>query len=253
MAKRMKLIPEGLYKKIMDNFNKDNREEQLRKSKEDVLSEDLPDDVKVMLYHDLSRQLQHKLLDSENKPILVKQATEKTMLAKPPEVSSLNTQTPTTSTPNTTTSTILQTPNVASGSTKSTIPFSAPTFNASHRYDTPVQAETSNQKASKLALWEFMERNGLQWDKGTDEVTIDGSKLHGSSLTKLLATLTSGRYSVRKAEGYADVHEWLMRKNVPKDLLALNRRFLFTPPMQTRSKDLTYESAHARKNWQTIG
>src|ERR1700688_272817 len=70
MAKRMKLVPESLYKKFM-RMDEDH-EDHLKSSKSSVLSADLPDDIKAIMYQDYVRQLREKKTSDENIPQLVK-------------------------------------------------------------------------------------------------------------------------------------------------------------------------------------
>jgi hypothetical protein len=73
MAKRMKIIPEHLYKKFMDLD--DTLENRLKESKKNVFDREIPDEIKAVLYQNFQRQLHAKHMSDEKTPILVKNVT----------------------------------------------------------------------------------------------------------------------------------------------------------------------------------
>lgn len=73
MAKRMRLVPDSLYKHLVQQNLSDPAEHSLQEDKKNVLTaEDIPDDLKLMLYQDFARQLYDKQQKDAQKPIIVK-------------------------------------------------------------------------------------------------------------------------------------------------------------------------------------
>jgi len=70
-AKRMKLIPEQLYNKLMF-IAKNEPTQQLETEKTSVLESTMPDEVKVMLYQQAIRNLSNNDKNIANTPLLVK-------------------------------------------------------------------------------------------------------------------------------------------------------------------------------------
>jgi hypothetical protein len=68
MAKKMKLVPQGVYERLMKGQtqlpvdDELQRDQELRQQKRNILSaSDIPDDLKALLYQDLPRQfVEHK-------------------------------------------------------------------------------------------------------------------------------------------------------------------------------------------------
>ena len=82
MAKKLKLVPESLYKKLI-SLNSENEpdlelKETLKTNKTSVLGDNsIPDEVKILLYQQLMRQLIDKEAEEDKKPLLVKTETVK--------------------------------------------------------------------------------------------------------------------------------------------------------------------------------
>jgi hypothetical protein len=74
MSKRMKLVPESLYNKFMQVD--ESREDQLKESKKSVLDQDIPNEIKAVLYQDFLRTLHRKRQIDEATPVLVKSVTD---------------------------------------------------------------------------------------------------------------------------------------------------------------------------------
>jgi len=75
MAQRLKLVPEGLYNKLM---NLDGVEDftKLKDDKRAILKKRIPDDVKALLYQDALRRYYARSVLERKKPILVKTVNE---------------------------------------------------------------------------------------------------------------------------------------------------------------------------------
>ncbi len=73
MAKRYKLVPESLYKRFLQPD-----EPPIRTKPEAVFKDNIPDDLKVLLYADAARDIQVKQQRKRNTPIYVKAVDEPT-------------------------------------------------------------------------------------------------------------------------------------------------------------------------------
>ena len=70
MAQRLKLVPEGLYNKLMnlegvEDFTK------LKDDKRAILKKRIPDDVKALLYQDALRRYYATSVLERNKPLVI--------------------------------------------------------------------------------------------------------------------------------------------------------------------------------------
>lgn len=78
----MKLVPEFLYKKAMQLD--EDREDSLKESKRSVLNEDIPNEIKAILYQDYLRALYKKRQIDDSTPILVENVTQPVTLPNNP-------------------------------------------------------------------------------------------------------------------------------------------------------------------------
>nr|DAC81373.1 TPA_asm: hypothetical protein [Orchesella springtail adintovirus] len=72
MAKRYKLVPESLYRQLMKPSDEEGHEVRLEHKRDSILNQNIPDDIKVLLYSNAARDLQLKRSRRRQKPILVK-------------------------------------------------------------------------------------------------------------------------------------------------------------------------------------
>lgn len=68
MAKKYKLVPENLLKRLLEK----DEDVPLKRKADDILKQDIPDDLKVLLYSDAARDLHAKQERMRNTPLLVK-------------------------------------------------------------------------------------------------------------------------------------------------------------------------------------
>src|SRR5882672_6008302 len=66
----MTVLPTHLYKKLIKQSP--DFDEHLRDQKDEILSTDLPPEIKARLYQDIVRTIAKRKLEDENKPLLVK-------------------------------------------------------------------------------------------------------------------------------------------------------------------------------------
>ncbi|CAL8129926.1 unnamed protein product [Orchesella dallaii] len=72
MAKRYKLVPDTFVKRFLRSTDEEDYEEKLKQDRDNILKQNIPDDLKVLLHGDLSRNLNVKQILRREKPVLVK-------------------------------------------------------------------------------------------------------------------------------------------------------------------------------------
>lgn len=91
MARKMKVVPESWYKKILaSNSQQDvdlDLEEKLKAEKTNIFGNStIPDEVKILLLQNLNRQLIDNKRQDDKKPLLVKNAENETATEQPSTV-----------------------------------------------------------------------------------------------------------------------------------------------------------------------
>jgi hypothetical protein len=84
MAKRMKLIPESLYNRLvkMQLTEEEDKPGPIKDDKASLLEKNIPDDLKILLYQELARNLHQRQSNDKETPILVKNV-ETTPVSEP--------------------------------------------------------------------------------------------------------------------------------------------------------------------------
>jgi hypothetical protein len=75
MAKRYKLVPENLVRRLMEQHGKDTPVP----NPASILKQTIPDDLKILLYADAARDVNLKMKRKREEPILVKSTSESPM------------------------------------------------------------------------------------------------------------------------------------------------------------------------------
>jgi len=200
MAKRMRLIPDSLYKQIFNSLKVPSsllvdrhllNEPSLVKDKSSILNAmDIPDEVKQSLYHEVSRNLNEKLQKDSKRPILVK-----------------NEDAPEPTTPSSTTT------------TTTTNEQSAPKIEAE-------DSQPSNSKtqldyilkmvgsARTLKILNNLKDAGIYYNK-SNNVIINGNVYSQTNIIDILRCLTNAKYDAKDIQGIQEVVYHIKKSHVP--------------------------------------
>jgi hypothetical protein len=242
MAKKMKLIPESLYKQMLGAYKHPSNypydtgleaESSLQSEKKSVLSaSDVPDDIKQILYHDFARTLYEKQQKESKRPLLVKtSADESKQSVNAPSLSGGSPETPSSS---------------SSSSTKQ-----KPTTTTTATAVTSEQLEyIQNIVGSKRTgkILNAMLSNGISFNSNNN-VTVDEAVIPNSNIVEILRCLTNSRLDNSTVHGLQDVVYKLKSANVPHSLFTGGvRKSLFRSPSLTRTRSASSSPRKRRKS-----
>lgn len=206
MAKRMKLVPESLYNKFMlQNREEDNHEDTILHGKNRVLnSTELPDDLKVLLFQEMARNLTTKIGNRKKKPVLVKNVSDSSSLEA---------------------STAPKLDNAKSPVPGSTVPGLVP----DNQKPGPSSAITSRrpiESKQETSIQNFLKANNIKVNE-FDEVMINNVPIHMSEYSTIIDILTGANVPKREVIGLSDVLNKLSAVDVPRTLFPAKVRKLY--------------------------
>jgi hypothetical protein len=190
--KKMKLVPDHLYKRFMDFISGDTIDRKLESDRDEISKQQIPDDVKVHLYQNALRQIYDKESLDKKTPILVS----------------------------------------STGSTPVDSTVATTTNGGSHLVMTndEIVKKFSPLIGSLRApkILSYLLDNGMKINDKM-EVCLTGPFIPGSDVIQLLKVLTNGRVKRAHTLGYAEIITWLRRISAPMELFPIGVRIDIYP------------------------
>jgi CRISPR/Cas system-associated endonuclease/helicase Cas3 len=232
--KKLKLVPEGEYNKYHQDPSSEyitdtsNVQRLIHKKRDILTAEDIPDDIKSIIYQDLSRRLHQRKRKELQKPVLVKDISkseakeEKSDTEKKPKI---------------------EEPSEIDQSQSESV--EQDTF---QKLSEQYIISQINSKSAKKVL-DFMKENGITWNRNL-EVVIGESYIPESNIVSILSTLVGK--SVEKSIGFEDVYNTLNSSDLSrtKKVQEVLDAHKFSPPkLRTRLPSGPTPAQKQRSNW----
>jgi hypothetical protein len=220
MAKKMKLVPQGVYERLMKGQTQIpvddelQRDQELRQQKRNILSaSDIPDDLKALLYQDFARQFVEHKLKSEKRPMLVKNVDD-------------------TNQPS------------SSSSKLSNTDSSMPRTEQQKEYVIKMVGSKRTEPIINL-----MKENGIDFN-ANNNITVNGSAVPRSNIVDILKCLTNASVSRDQIHGLDEVIKVLKSSTAQKTLFPSGVRRIIFPSSRSPSRSRSQKGQGYLKNWQ---
>jgi len=224
MAKRMKLVSEALFTKLMGT--QPFEEAKIAKEQTNVLTnDDIPDDIKAILYRDYMRQIGHQRTFDENRPLYVTTKTGASTSA-----------TQTSSSADAETNTAVKTFEAASTSTDTAKPV-------------PL---IKNIDTQGIMTAKFLNLIGITWDFEYNIVMPRGFAPIQADVRNVIKALSHERYYNTLTPGMLEVTDWIKSGNhgvSPYGYLKANiiQKITGAHETQDESENESYKTPESRK------
>jgi len=220
MAKRMKLVPEKLYNKLMMHGG-DQTEFKISENKSELLgnNSDLPDDLKILLIQELTRNLTRKVENREKNPLLIK--------------------------------------NVGTSPSILNVPASPQSPIKSKTFDSPIKSRTAHESTTsripvksqrEVDIQNYLESIGIN-NNEDDEVVIGDTTYANSEYSTIVEGLAGARMPPVPTPGLESVLSLLASSKLPTQLFTAKVKRMIHAGFPRTSKSI---KAQKKLQWTNV-